>query len=123
VGSTKNFLVEHGVPADAIQVEGLGEEHQLSEAEVKQMVEQDNTITGEQRARILKNLRVVTLAQNRRVDVVLSTTGETSVRVYPFNSADVLNLISPRAPATGKAPAKKAAPAKKPAPKPAPKKQ
>jgi outer membrane protein OmpA-like peptidoglycan-associated protein len=123
VGSTKNFLVEHGVPADAIQVEGLGEEHQLSEAEVKQMVEQDNTITGEQRARILKNLRVVTLAQNRRVDVVLSTTGETSVRVYPFNSADVLNLISPRGPTTGKAPAKKVAPAKKPAPKPAPKKQ
>jgi outer membrane protein OmpA-like peptidoglycan-associated protein len=117
VGSTKNFLTEHGVPADAIQTEGLGEEHQLSEAEVKQMVEQDNTITGEQRARILKNLRVVTLAQNRRVDVVLSTTGETSVRVYPFNSADVLNLISPRAPATGKAPAKKTAPAKKPAPK------
>jgi outer membrane protein OmpA-like peptidoglycan-associated protein len=117
VGSTKNFLVEHGVPAEAIQTEGLGEEHQLSEAEVKQMVEQDQSINAEQRARILKNLRVVTLAQNRRVDVVLSTTGETSVRVYPFNSADVLNLINPRGPATtGKAPAKKPA-AKKPAPK------
>jgi outer membrane protein OmpA-like peptidoglycan-associated protein len=117
VGSTKTFLVEHGVPADAIQTEALGEERQLSEADVRQMVEQDTSITPEQRARILRNLRVITLAQNRRVDVVLSTTGETSVRAYPFNSADVLTLISPRGPTT-KVPAKKRAPAKKAPAKP-----
>jgi outer membrane protein OmpA-like peptidoglycan-associated protein len=120
VGSTKNFLVEHGVSADAITVEGVGEEHQITEAEVKEMTQQDPQVTAEQKATILKNLRVVTLAQNRRVDVTLSTTGQTSTRLYPFNAADAANLISPRGPAAGKAPAKKkpgAAPAKKPAAK------
>lgn len=121
VGSTKNFLVEHGVPADAIQVEAVGEEHQITEAEVKQMTEEDPQLTPQQKATITKNLRVITLAQNRRVDVSLSTTGQTSTRLYPFNAADAANLLSPKGPAAGKAPAKKkpgAAPAKKPAAKP-----
>jgi outer membrane protein OmpA-like peptidoglycan-associated protein len=123
VGSTKNFLVEHGVPADAIQVEAVGEEHQITEAEVKQMTAEDPQVTPQQKATILKNLRVITLAQNRRVDVSLSTTGQTSQRLYPFNAADAANLLSPRGPAAGKAPAKKkpgAAPAKKPPAKKAP---
>jgi len=50
---------------------------------------------------------VLALAQNRRVDVTLSTTGQTSVRQFPFNAEDALNLINPRgAPGTRKAPAK-----------------
>jgi outer membrane protein OmpA-like peptidoglycan-associated protein len=123
VGSTKNFLVEHGVPADSIEVKPLGEEHQITEAEVRQMTEQDPQVTAQQKATILKNLRVITLAQNRRVDVVLSTTGQTSTRLYPFNTADAANLLSPKGPAAGKAPAKKkpgAAPPRKPGAKPAP---
>ena len=119
VGSTKNFLVEHGVPADAITVEAVGEEHQITEAEVKEMTEQDPQVTAQQKATILKNLRVITLAQNRRVDVSLSTTGQTSTRLYPFNAADAANLLSPKGPAAGKTPIKKktGAPAKKPAAK------
>lgn len=121
VGSVKNFLVTHGVPADAIQTQALGEEHQLTEAEVKAMTEQDPQVTPQQKATILRNLRVITLAQNRRVDVTLSTTGQTSTKLYPFNAADAANLLSPRGPAAGKAPARKKAPAKKPAArKPAP---
>jgi len=54
---------------------------------------------------------VLALAQNRRVDVTLSTTGQTSVRQFPFNAEDALNLINPRgAPGTKKAPAAKPAP-------------
>jgi len=34
------------------------------------------------------------LANNRRVDVALSTTGEQSTRLYPFNARDFLALIS-----------------------------
>ena len=123
VGSTKNFLVEHGVPADSIQVVAVGEEHQITEPEVKQMTEQDPQLTAEQRASILKNLRVITLAQNRRVDVALSTTGQTSTRLYPFNAADAATLLNPKGPKAGKAPAKKkpgAAPTRKPGAKPAP---
>jgi outer membrane protein OmpA-like peptidoglycan-associated protein len=123
VGSTKNFLVQHGVPADSIQVVAVGEEHQITEDEVKQMTQEDPQLTPEQRARILKNLRVITLAQNRRVDVALSTTGQTSTRLYPFNAADAAALLNPKGPRTGKAPAKKkpgAAPVRKPGARPAP---
>ncbi len=115
VGSTKNFLIEHGVPEKAIKTEAVGEERQLTAAEVKQMTEQDPTITAQQRATILKNLRVITLAQNRRVDVILSTTGETSTKLYPFNAADAANLLNPRG-AAARAPAKKAPAKKAPAP-------
>jgi hypothetical protein len=34
------------------------------------------------------------LANNRRVDVTLSTTGQQSVRGYPFNAKDYLALIN-----------------------------
>jgi hypothetical protein len=34
------------------------------------------------------------LANNRRVDVTLSTTGQQSTRLYPFNAKDFLALIS-----------------------------
>jgi hypothetical protein len=56
------------------------------------------------------------LANNRRVDVTLSTTGEQSVRRFPFNAKDSLTLLS----RGGAAPAgaAKTPAAKKPAPKP-----
>jgi outer membrane protein OmpA-like peptidoglycan-associated protein len=113
VERVKNFLVEQGVPAESITVEGLGEETPLTAAEIKQKAEQDQTLTPDQKARIVKNARVVALAVSRRVDTTLPTTGQTSERTYPFNAEDVLNLINPRGPAT--APAPKKAPAKKPA--------
>jgi hypothetical protein len=42
---------------------------------------------------MLKNLQVLVLDNNRRVDITLSTTGQ-SVRRYPFNAKDFLALIS-----------------------------
>jgi hypothetical protein len=36
------------------------------------------------------------MASNRRVDVTLSTTGQSSTRVFPFNSTDALTLIGGR---------------------------
>ncbi len=56
---------------------------------------QDNPeLTAEDRQKMLKNLAVIVLANNRRVDVSLSTTGQQSVRRYPFNAKDALALIS-----------------------------
>jgi hypothetical protein len=46
-----------------------------------------------ERKKVIGNLNVIVLAQNRRVDVTLSTTGQQSVRSYPFNAADSLTLI------------------------------
>jgi len=113
VARVKNFLVEQGVPADHIETQGLGEEQPLSAAEIKTLADQDTTLTPDQRSRIVKNARAVALAQNRRVDLTLSTTGQTSERKYPFNAEDVLNLINPRGaaapakPPTGKPPVRR----------------
>jgi outer membrane protein OmpA-like peptidoglycan-associated protein len=110
VERTKAYLVANGVSADAIETQGLGEEQPMSTEQVKQAIDQDQNITAAQKTQLSKNARVLALAQNRRVDVTLSTTGQTSVRQYPFNAEDALNLINPKGVNTKKAPAKKAAP-------------
>jgi hypothetical protein len=48
------------------------------------------------------NLRAVVWANNRRVDVSLNTTGQKSVRQYPFNAKDSLELLSPSGGEKGK---------------------
>jgi outer membrane protein OmpA-like peptidoglycan-associated protein len=109
VERTKAYLVANGVSADAIETQGLGEEQPMSPEQVKQAIDQDQNISAAQKAQLSKNARVLALAQNRRVDVTLSTTGQTSVRQFPFNAEDALNLINPRgAPGTKKSPAKAA---------------
>jgi hypothetical protein len=55
-------------------------------------------------------MRTIILASNRRVDIRLSTTGQTSVRQFPFNAADSLTLIGGREAERAKA---KKAPARK----------
>jgi hypothetical protein len=46
---------------------------------------------------VLNNFQTVTLAQNRRVDITLSSTGQQSVRHFPFCAEDSLTLPSPKA--------------------------
>jgi outer membrane protein OmpA-like peptidoglycan-associated protein len=114
VERTKKFLVEQGVPAESLETRAFGFEKNLSSEEVKQLIEQDPDLSPADRQKILKNLLTVRLANNRRVDVTLSTTGQQSIRRFPFNAQDALNLISPKGTGTAKA--------VKPAAKPAPKK-
>lgn len=117
VARVKSFLTEHGVPEANIETKALGDQHNLTAAEVKASVEANPELTKEERARVLRNMKTIIWASNRRVDITLSTAGqtETSQRVYPFNAADSLTLIGGRE-AERKAAAKKA-PAKKPAKK------
>jgi outer membrane protein OmpA-like peptidoglycan-associated protein len=111
VERTKAYLVANGVSADAIETQGLGIEQPMTAEQVRQAVDQEQGITAAQKAQLNRNAKVLALAQNRRVDVTLSTTGQTSVRQFPFNAEDALNLINPRGAAgTRKASAKKAAP-------------
>src|SRR5580704_1264851 len=93
VERTKNFLVEHGVPAANLDTKAFGEQQQLTEAQVKDAVERNPELTPEQRQRVLDNMKTVLLASNRRVDITLSTTGQKSVREFPFNAADSLTLL------------------------------
>jgi outer membrane protein OmpA-like peptidoglycan-associated protein len=93
VERTKQFLIEHGVPEANLETKAVGEEKNLDEAQVKDAVERNPELTPEQRQRVLDNMKTILLASNRRVDITLSTTGQQSVREYPFNAADSLTLL------------------------------
>src|SRR4029077_6949767 len=90
---TKRFLIEHGVPEAKLETKAFGEQKNLDEAQVKDAVERNPELTPEQRRRVLDNMKTILLASNRRVDITLSTTGQRSVREYPFNAADSLTLL------------------------------
>jgi outer membrane protein OmpA-like peptidoglycan-associated protein len=113
VARTKSFLVEQGVPEASIETKAFGKDQNLSDDDVKGELSTNSELTSEEKARVLKNIVTIRMASNRRVDVTLSTTGQTSTRQFPFNAEDALTLIG------GRTPAKKAAvPApKKAAPK------
>ncbi len=61
---------------------------------MKQLVDQNPDLSDEERQRIDSNLQVIVMANNRRVDISLDTTGQQSVRRYPFNAKDSLILLS-----------------------------
>jgi outer membrane protein OmpA-like peptidoglycan-associated protein len=94
VERTKSYLVEHGVPANHIETKAFGFGQNMTDAQVKSLIEQDDQLAPEEKQKILKNLLTVRLANNRRVDVTLSTTGEQSVRRFPFSAKDALTLLS-----------------------------
>jgi len=79
----------------------------MTTEQVQSLVEQHPNLTQEQKEKILKNLQVVTLAQDRRVDITLSSTGQQSIRQFPFNAEDALALLSPKVGGAKPAAAKK----------------
>ncbi|MHB8527160.1 MAG: OmpA family protein [Candidatus Acidiferrales bacterium] len=97
VERTKSFLAEHGVPAADIETHALGAEQNLTAAQVKELVEQNHDLTNAERERIEDNLQMIVWANNRRVDISLNTTGQQSVRRYPFNAEDALTLLGTKA--------------------------
>jgi outer membrane protein OmpA-like peptidoglycan-associated protein len=96
VERTKSFLVEHGVPADHFELKAFGEADQLTADQIKQQMADNPDLSADERQKMMRNLPLLVLANNRRVDVTLSTTGQQSVRRYPFNAKDFLALISPK---------------------------
>jgi len=96
VDRTKTFLVEHGVPADHFELKSFGKEDQLTAAQIEEQMADNPDLSAAERQRMIRNLPILVLANNRRVDVTLSTTGQQSVRRYPFNAKDFLILISPK---------------------------
>ena len=96
VDRTKKFLVEHGAPADHFETRAFGKDDNLTTEQVKDQIANNPELTPKDRQQMLNNLRVLVLANNRRVDVTLSTTGQQSVRGYPFNAQDYLALINPK---------------------------
>jgi outer membrane protein OmpA-like peptidoglycan-associated protein len=98
--AAKNFLVEQGVPADHLDTQGLGEDQNLTADQVKEMVEQNPELNDEERQKALEKLQTLVLANNRRVDITLSTTGQESAHQYPFKAEDFPILVNRNDPNT-----------------------
>ena len=112
VERTSAFLTAHGVPSANIETRSLGEEDNLTPDQVKKLIDDSPELNADERLKIEGNLHVIVWANNRRVDVSLNTTGQQSVRQYPFNAKDSLTLLSPsggEAAKHAKAPKKKTA--------------
>jgi outer membrane protein OmpA-like peptidoglycan-associated protein len=90
----KQFLIDNGIPAAKIETRGVGKGENLNRDQVKQQIEQQASLNEAERKKILRKMPTVVLAQNRRVDITLSTTGEQSLRQYPFDAADSSILLS-----------------------------
>jgi hypothetical protein len=102
----RSFLVDHGINAANLQTKAFGKSENLDAAAVKQLAEQIPDLTEQDRAKILHRLHTFVLANNRRVDIVFSTTGKRSLEYYPYNAADLKALL--RGPARTKAAPKEA---------------
>jgi hypothetical protein len=98
VARAKAFLVEQGVPEASIDTQAVGGEHQLSKDEVKNLIETNPDLSDEQKKKTLRQLNVIVLAQNRRVDVRLNGSEQESALHYPFNAADSATLLDLKKP-------------------------
>jgi len=89
----KSFLVEQGVTSANIETKAFGKSEQMSAATVKQLLEQIPNLSDQQRKRIQRRLPVFVLGNNRRVDLVLSTTGKRSTQYYPYTAEDLKQIL------------------------------
>jgi outer membrane protein OmpA-like peptidoglycan-associated protein len=110
VNRAKDYLVQQGIPESAIAVNAVGKDQELSKDEVKDLVEKNTELTDKEKKDTLRRINVIFLAQNRRVDVTLTNTGQQSVQLYPFNAKDSATLLQLSKPTIGKG---KVAPKKK----------
>ena len=94
VESAKRFLTDRGVPAANIETKAVGLRENLTDLQVKDAVEHNPELNPAERQQALQNITTIRLASNRRVDISLSTTGQQSIRQFPFNVVDSLALLS-----------------------------
>ncbi len=95
----KRFLVEQGIPEANLETQAFGEENNLTADQVKQLVEQDASLSDEDRQKAEHKFATIVLAYNRRVDLTLSPAGTESARTYPFKTDDFARLVDRNGPA------------------------
>ena len=94
----KRFLIEQGIPEANIETQAFGNQKSLTANEVKQLLDQDASLSAETRQKVVQKIGNIVLAYNRRVDFTLSATGQESAREYPFNTADFARLADRNGP-------------------------
>jgi outer membrane protein OmpA-like peptidoglycan-associated protein len=102
VNQAKHFLIEQGIAEGGIETRAVGKEQELSQNEVRALIQSNPDLTDSQRQKIMHDLTTIVLAQNRRVDITLTTTGQNSVKLYPFNAEDSMTLLDEKAAASRK---------------------
>jgi hypothetical protein len=90
----RSFLVEQGINAANLETQAFGKGQDLDAATVKQLTEQNPDLTDQDRKKVYRRFPIFVLANNRRVDIVLSTTGKKSLEYYPYNAADLKALLA-----------------------------
>jgi outer membrane protein OmpA-like peptidoglycan-associated protein len=95
----KRYLIEQGISEANLDTQAFGKEQNLSVDQVKELVEQDASLSPEEREQTLKKINTIVLAYNRRVDITLNPTGQESTREYPFKSQDFARLVDRNGPA------------------------
>jgi outer membrane protein OmpA-like peptidoglycan-associated protein len=90
----KQFLVEQGIPEANLETKAYGKEQNLTVDQVKQLLDQNPNLSAADKQKALAKIQTVVLANNRRVDITLSKTGQESARQYPFNSPDYAALVN-----------------------------
>ena len=104
----KSYLIEHGIPAEGIETKAFGKDKNLTDNEVRELTAKNPNVTPEDRKRVDRNIVAFRMANNRRVDIHLSTTGQASQRFFPYNSDDLNVLLGEQKPVARKAVARKA---------------
>jgi outer membrane protein OmpA-like peptidoglycan-associated protein len=94
----KQFLVGQGISEDKIETQAFGNQQNLSADQVKQLVEQDPSLSPEERQKALQKIQTIVYAYNRRVDITSKPTGQESAREYPFKAQDFARLADRNAP-------------------------
>ncbi|HXR97343.1 MAG TPA: OmpA family protein [Terriglobales bacterium] len=92
--AAKNYLVAEGIPAEKIATQSFGKTEELDAAQVRSQFQADPNLSDAERQKLFANFPSIILAQNRRVDIILTGTGQKSTRQYPFNATDALSLLS-----------------------------
>jgi len=94
----KRFLIEQGVPEANLETQAFGKEQNLTDDQVKELLQQNPNASDAERQAALQHLTNLVLAYNRRVDLTLNTTGQESLRNYPFNADDYARLVDRNGP-------------------------
>jgi len=89
----RSYLEGQGVNAANIETKAFGKSEQMDSATVKQLLDQVPNLTDQDRKKVRRRLPTFVLANNRRVDLVLSTTGKRSTQYYPYTAADLKQLL------------------------------
>jgi hypothetical protein len=95
VTNVRNFLVSQGVPPDRIGTEAFGEEKQLSDTTITNLETTNPQKTDLETA---KQQKIMELAYNRRVDVILTPADKMSSQYFPNAAPDSDILRSPAPP-------------------------